>query len=101
MSPLCLPCHQAIFTAEPNIFPGFSPYLVTDCSTTTLNNLVSQYEDYTLVETLTPIGENKVVAFYYPFHLDPMALDDLTLCLFHAEKNCPADSKVQTLSNNR
>ncbi len=75
--------------------------MVTDCSTTTLNNLVSQYEDYTLVETLTPIGENKVVAFYYPFHLDPMALDDLTLCLFHAEKNCPADSKVQTLSNNR
>lgn len=75
--------------------------MVTDCSTTTLSNLVSQCEDYTLVKTLTPVGENKVVDSYYQFHLDPIALDDLTLCLFHAEKNCPVDSKVQTLSNSR
>ncbi|MBE6999073.1 MAG: hypothetical protein E7428_02685 [Ruminococcaceae bacterium] len=86
MSPLCLPCHQTIFTAELNIFPGFSPYLVTDRSTT-LSNLANQCEDYTLVETLTPVGENKVVDSYYPFHLDAIALDDLTLCLFYIEKD--------------
>ncbi len=53
------------------------------------------------METLTPVGENKVVDSYYQFHLDAIAPDDLTLCLFHAEKNSPADSKVQTLSNSR
>ena len=61
--------------------------MVTDCSTTTLSNLANQCEDYTLVETLTPVGENKVVDSYYQFHLDAIALDDLTLRLFHAEKN--------------
>lgn len=87
MSPLFLPCHQAIFIAEPNIFPGFSPYLVTNCSTTTLSNLVSQCEDYTLVKTVAPVGENKVVDSYYQFHLDAIALDDLTLRLFYIEKD--------------
>ena len=53
------------------------------------------------METVTPVGENKVVDSYYQFYLDAIALDDLTLRLFHAEKNSPADSKVQTLSNSR
>lgn len=60
-------------------------YIVTDCSTTVMSELIQRYGDYPIVEIVSPEGES-VLGEYYEFHLDPDALDDLILRLFYAEK---------------
>ena len=63
-----------------------SPYLITDCSATTVNAMVERYGDYDLKRILTPPGENVMGEQYYEFHIDEEGLEELILDLFYAEK---------------
>ena len=60
-------------------------YIVTDCSTTVMSDMMQRYAEYPIVEIVSPTGEN-VMAEYYEFYLDEAALDELILRLFYAEK---------------
>jgi len=63
-----------------------APYLVTDCSVTTLSNLLSKYLDYSIVEVVSPEGENTIGDGHYEFYPDEDKLDALTLRLFYSPK---------------
>ena len=63
-----------------------TPYIVTDCTTTTLHGMLDRYADYRLKEVVTPAGENRIVDGYYQFHTDEEKLDELTLELFYRPK---------------
>lgn len=67
-------------------YEDLEPYMVTDCSTSTISNLVSRYSGYEIVEIVTPEGENVTGAEYMEFHLDEEAFDDLVLRLFYEPK---------------
>ena len=67
-------------------YDAVSPYMVTDCSSTTLNNLLDHYGDFPLAEIVSPAGENVMGEKYYEFHVDAEALDALILRLFYAPK---------------
>ena len=66
-------------------YDAVSDYIVTDCSSTVLNNMLQRYADYPIVELVSPEGEN-VMADYYEFHVDEEKLDELILRLFYAPK---------------
>jgi hypothetical protein len=68
------------------LYEKVSPYIVTDCSTTVLTNMMSRYADYDIVEIVSPEGENKLGDTYYEFYVDEEKLDSLILRLFYAEK---------------
>lgn len=66
-------------------------YVVTDCSTTVMNQLFGKFGKYPIVEIVSPEGENKIGTAidneqHYEFHLDEQKLDDLILRLFYAPK---------------
>lgn len=63
-----------------------SPYIVTDCSGTTMSNLISRYADHRLEELYLPEGENVQGEEYYEFYVDEEKLDALILKLFYAPK---------------
>jgi len=63
-----------------------SPYIVTDCSATTLSNMFEKYADYEIVEVVSPEGENVLGSEYYEFYVDEEALDELIIRLFYAPK---------------
>lgn len=63
-----------------------SPYIVTDCSATTLSNMLDHYADYAINQAVTPEGENLIVDGYYQFHTDAEDLDALILELFYRPK---------------
>ena len=63
-----------------------SPYLITDCSATTVNAMIERYGDYALERILTPPGENVMGEQYYEFHIDEKGLEEMILDLFYAEK---------------
>lgn len=64
-----------------------APYMVTDCSGTTITNLVSRYVDFSLEEIYVPEGDNVQGEQYYEFYADEEKLDELILKLFYAPKN--------------
>lgn len=66
-------------------YEAVSPYMVTDCSSTVVNDLLQRYGDYPIVEIVSPEGEN-VMADYYQFYADEEKLDSLILRLFYAVK---------------
>ena len=68
-----------------NTFDQVADYIVTDCSTTVMSDMMQRYGAYPIVEIISPKGEN-VMDTYYQFHLDMDALDELILRLFYAEK---------------
>ena len=63
------------------------PYLLTDCSAVTLQDMLERYADYPLAEVLTLPGESTLEAGEYRFQADPEALDETVLELFYAPKN--------------
>ena len=69
-----------------NLYEEISPYMVTDCSVTVFSEILSQYDDYALVEILSPEGESVRGEQYMEFYLDEEALDELALRLFFAPK---------------
>ena len=62
------------------------PYLVTDCSASTISGMLSRYEGYEIVEIVTPEGRNVLGEEYYEFYADAEKLDELILRLFYAPK---------------
>ena len=67
-------------------YEDVTPYIVTDCSSTTLHSMLERYGDFTLKEVVTPVGENFVAEGYYQFHADPEKLEELTMALFYRPK---------------
>ncbi len=62
-------------------------YTVTDCSTTVLNRLATDFGDYTLGRIVSPEGENRMGEEFYEFYLDEEALKELAIELFFEPKN--------------
>ena len=63
-----------------------SPYIVSDCSGTTISALVDRYGDYEIVEVVSPEGENVMGEEYFEFYVDEQKLDELILRLFYTVK---------------
>ena len=69
-----------------DIYNALTPYMVTDCTDSTLTSLVSKFSEYPLMEVISPEGTNKKGDQYMEFHLDDQKLDDLILHLYYAAK---------------
>ena len=69
-----------------SLYEKLSPYIVTDCSTTVFNTLVSQYATYDLGRILSPEGKNVMGETYFEFYVDENSLLEQTLDLFYAPK---------------
>lgn len=63
-----------------------APYIVTDCSVNTLSAMMDRYSDFTIVDTVTPEGDNIIANGHYEFHVDEEKLDKLIVELFYAPK---------------
>ncbi len=63
-----------------------SPYLITDCSATVINDLFQRYGHYTLDQVLSVPGENVRGTEFMEFHVDEQKLDRLILDLLYAPK---------------
>lgn len=76
--------------AEPEFllsaYEQVAPYLVTDCSLETLSTLMNRYADYSVVQIVTPEGENIIADGHYQFIVDEEKLDELVLSLFYRPK---------------
>ena len=68
------------------VYNDVAPYIVTDCSATTLSGMLDRYADFTLTGTVTPTGENLVEEGHYAFYVDEEALDALILDIFYRAK---------------
>ena len=69
-----------------SLYEQVSPYIVTDCSSTTLSGMLDRYVDFTIREVVTPEGENRIGEEYYEFYPDEEKLDELILRIFYAPK---------------
>jgi len=67
-------------------YEDIAPYLVTDCSATTLSSMMSRYAEFTRGDIISLEGENKVGAEFMEFHADKQKLQGLVIDLFYAEK---------------
>lgn len=72
-------------TFAADTYEAVDPYMVTDCSSTVMNDLLQRYGDFPIVEIVSPEGEN-VMADYYQFYADEEKLDSLILRLFYSVK---------------
>lgn len=67
-------------------YEEIAPYVVSDCSVTTLSNLINRFSAYTLTEITTPEGDNHKGNEFMEFYVDEAKLDELIIRLFYAEK---------------
>ena len=63
-----------------------APYLVSDLSLSTLSAMMERYDGYTIGDTLSLTGENKLGKEHYEFYPDEEAMEELILKLFYAPK---------------
>ena len=68
------------------LYEQVAPYIVTDCSATTLSGMLDRYAEFALKEVVTPAGENIIEEGHYAFYVDEEKLDELILELFYREK---------------
>ena len=68
------------------LYEQVAPYIVTDCSSTTLSSMLERYVDFSIREVVTPEGENVIGEEYYEFYPDEEKLDELILRIFYAPK---------------
>ena len=59
-------------------------YVVTDCTTTTMNELYQRFSDYEAGQVYKLEGKNEIVGENYGFFPDKEKLEDMTLQLFFA-----------------
>ena len=69
-----------------SVYEQVSPYLVTDCSVNLISSMLRRYGGYTLVDMVSPAGENVRGEQYYEFYPDEEQLDELVIELFYAPK---------------
>lgn len=71
-----------------NVYQEVSPYVVTDCSTRSLANLLDLICDYQIGDIVTIDGENVKGKEFMEFHVDSDALDKVVLeFLYEPKKN--------------
>jgi LCP family protein required for cell wall assembly len=68
------------------LYEQVAPYVVTDCSSTTLSGMLDRYTEFELKEVVTPEGDNVIGEDYYEFYPDEEKLDELVVRLFYAPK---------------
>lgn len=68
------------------LYEQVAPYIVTDCSSTTLSGMLDRYTEFELKEVVTPEGDNVIGEEYYEFYPDEEKLDELIVRLFYAQK---------------
>ena len=69
-----------------SVYEQVSPYLVTDCSANMISSMLRRYGGYTLVDFVSPAGENVRGEQYYEFYPDEELLGELIIELFYAPK---------------
>lgn len=69
-----------------NVYEEIAPYIVTDCSVTTLSSMLERYSEFSIKEVLSPEGENVIGEEYYEFYVDEEKLDELIVELFYRAK---------------
>ena len=67
-------------------YEAVEPYLVTDCSATTISGMMERYGDYEVAEVVSPEGTNVMGEEHFEFYPDGEKLDELILRLFYAPK---------------
>lgn len=81
---------QEIAAIDPNFaentFSKISDYLVADCASSTLYELVNRFSEYRLSEVISPSGVSRIEEGYMEFHVDEEALDALIVRLLYAPK---------------
>lgn len=68
------------------LYDQIAPYVVTNCSPTTLSSMLDRYNSFTLKEVLVPEGENRIEDGHYAFYADEEKLDALIVDLFYRAK---------------
>ena len=69
-----------------SMYESVTPYIVTDCSATTLSSMLERYADFTVTGAVTPEGENVIEDGHYAFYVDENKLDELIVKLFYRAK---------------
>ncbi|MBQ7857392.1 MAG: LCP family protein [Oscillospiraceae bacterium] len=76
--------------AQPDLvidaYQQVAPYMVTDCTATTISTILERYGDYSLGDVVSPQGENVRGKEFMEFHVDEEALDKLILEYLYAPK---------------
>lgn len=67
-------------------YNAVASYLVSDMPVSTLTAMMERYEGYSIADTISLPGENKLGREYYEFYPDEEALESLILELFYAPK---------------
>ena len=66
------------------LYDQVAPYIVTDCSVTTLSNMLDRYAQFDLKEVVTPEGENRIEDGHYAFYVNEEKLDELIVRLIYS-----------------
>ena len=69
-----------------DVYDQLSANMVTDCSTTTLTNLIDDYAGYELGQVITIDGENVKGEEFMEYHVDEEDLDRVIFQYFYAPK---------------
>ncbi len=70
-----------------SLYDEVSPFMVTDCSSTILNDLASRYSQYEFKGVISPEGTSKVGEKYMEFYADEAKLDELILNYLYDKKS--------------
>lgn len=73
-------------TFAASLYEQVADYVVTDCSVNVISSLLDRCTEYTLMQIVSPEGENVLGEEYYEFYVDEEKLDQLVLELFYAPK---------------
>lgn len=69
-----------------DVYSDITPYMVSDCSATTLSNTLNRYAEFSLDQIISPEGENKKGSEFMEFHLDQEKFDQLVVDTFFVKK---------------
>lgn len=69
-----------------NVYEEAAPYIVTDCSVSTLRKMLEQYTGFEVKEVISPEGSNVKGEEHYEFYADEEKLNELIVRLFYAPK---------------
>ena len=69
-----------------SVYDEITDYMVTECSTTTLSNLIDDFGDYEMGDIISIDGDNIKGEKYMEYHLDEEDLDRVIFKYFYAPK---------------
>lgn len=68
------------------LYDDISDYVVTDCTTQTMTNLLNKFSGYELKEVISPKGDNVKGTEFMEFYVDTDSLKEQLLDLFYSKK---------------